>query len=347
MVSKNIIHSKKKLIYLICCGIFLGYLCVQGLLFYWKIPLTNEALIDIGVSALCATLSCFVISNTLNFYLPKANNLWKVLGFSVILSFISLLILRLLVRGYATEAYMEFFDDGIPYRLLINFILLTWMAVIIIIWNVQEEAQENSLRKQESERLLREAELFNLRQQLQPHFLFNSLNSIIALIGTKPEEAQNMTFQLSDFLRGTLHKDEHSLIPLQDEIEQMKLYLSIEKVRFGHRLNSVITCEESLFKSTIPAMLIQPLVENAIKHGLYNITGEVLITIECQLLAGMLQIQITNPYDGEAANPKKGTGFGIRSVQRRLFLLFGRQDLLHTEQQQQQFICTLTIPQYD
>src|SRR5690606_27683378 len=111
-------------------------------------------------------------------------------------------------------------------------------------------------------------ELYNLRQQLQPHFLFNSLNSIIALIGNQPDRAKEMVFQLSDFLRGTLRKDDQQLIPLAEEVDHLKLYLEIEKVRFGHRLEVKIEIPKEAMEKKLPAMIVQPLLENAIKYGL-------------------------------------------------------------------------------
>lgn len=249
----------------------------------------------------------------------------------------------------------QFFDDFslthfyevLPYRFIINFLLLLCVIIINIFWNIQEEYEENKRRKDESERILRDAELYNLRQQLQPHFLFNSLNSIIALIGIKPDEARNMTFQLSDFLRGTMRKDDKQLIPLTDEIAHLKLYLDIEKVRFGHRLTTTFGLQEEAKQAKVPSMIIQPLLENAIKFGLYNVVGDVEITIHITWTNYMLYITITNPFDTDQFETKKGTGFGLTSIQRRLFLLYSRTDLLETSIKDNIFTSTIKIPQYD
>jgi len=219
--------------------------------------------------------------------------------------------------------------------------------IINIFWNIQEEYIDNKKRKEESERLVREAELYNLRQQLQPHFLFNSLNSIIALISIQPDLAKKMTFQLSDFLRGTLRKDDTQLIPLSDEIKHLELYLEIEKVRFGHRLNTAFKYDERILHAKVPAMIVQPLMENAIKHGLYNITGDVCIETNLTLENQMLTISISNPFDEDQFYNNKGTGFGLSSIQRRLFLLYSRTDLLQIRKNEQQFTATIKIPQHD
>src|SRR5690606_14447843 len=129
-------------------------------------------------------------------------------------------------------------------------------------------------RTKTAQELAREAELSKLRQQLQPHFLFNSLNSISALAGTRPEEARKMIHQLSDFFRSTLKKESQKLIPFSEELEHLTLYLEIEKVRFGHRLRTDVTCSNEALMYRIPPLLLQPIVENAIKFGLYDTLGE-------------------------------------------------------------------------
>ena len=193
--------------------------------------------------------------------------------------------------------------------------------------------------------LSREAELFKLRQQLQPHFLFNSLNSISALTGSQPEKARHMIQQLSDFLRGTLKKDDQKWSTLEEEIQYLRLYLDIEKVRFGHRLQTEIIFDDALQSLKLPALLLQPVVENAIKFGLYDTYGDVLITLRATQENNYLKIMVQNPFDPETSQPLKGTGFGLSSVQRRLFLLFARHDLLQTQKDEQNFITTILIPQ--
>jgi two-component system LytT family sensor kinase len=184
-----------------------------------------------------------------------------------------------------------------------------------------------------------------LRQQLQPHFLFNSLNSITALVGTKPEEARRMVQQLSDFLRGTLKKDDSQLVLLEDELHHLQLYLDIEKVRFGHRLQTKITHDEISLQKKLPSLLLQPVVENAIKFGLYDTTGETCISIGAKSVDDMLVLEIRNPFDPITSSSRQGTGFGLTSVQRRLYLLFSRNDLLTTAQHENIFTTTIKIPQ--
>ena len=157
-----------------------------------------------------------------------------------------------------------------------------------------------------------------------------------------------MIQQLSDFLRGTLKKEDNSWVSLEDELQHLQLYLEIEKVRFGHRLSATVQNEEKGKSQQLPAMLLQPIVENAIKFGLYDTLDTICISIHARMEDDLLVITVQNPFDPSTTLPKQGTGFGLNSVQRRLYLLFARNDLLHTEARENLFITTVKIPQiYD
>ena len=182
-----------------------------------------------------------------------------------------------------------------------------------------------------------------MRQQLQPHFLFNSLNSLNALIGTRPEEARKMVQQLSDFLRGTIRKEENQFISFAEELENLKLYLEIEKVRFGYRLKTEMDITEETLKWKMPALLLQPLMENAIKFGLYGTTGEVVISLQAIVADDQLVVTIVNPFDPDM-QMAEGTGFGLKSVKRRLYLLFGRNDLMEINKTNNAYVVVFRIP---
>lgn len=336
--KKWLIHTSS---WIIC---ILYFLVVYGLLWWAKIPY-EVRLIDGITSALAITGMSYLTYSSLQFYLPKKRQYWKLFSIALMFSFISVLLTRYMLLSLLTPEETNYLTFSLPFRWVINFLIVVCIMTVNIFWNIQEEYEENKNRKEQSERMMRDAELYNLRQQLQPHFLFNSLNSLIALIGKKPAEARHMTFQLSDFLRGTMRKDEKQFIPLEDELSHLRLYLDIEKVRFGHRLRTEFDYGDDVLSAKVPVMIIQPLVENAIKFGLYNVTGDVTIRIEARRNEHLLTIRITNPYDPEQFNKKKGTGFGLSSIQRRLYLLFSRTDLLQTQTQENIFISTLKIPQ--
>lgn len=244
-----------------------------------------------------------------------------------------------------SEAYLVFLDRSLFIRGLYIWLMIALISALTWLWLSMQEHQEADARSTTIEKMAREAELSRLRQQLQPHFLFNSLNSISALAGTRPEEARKMIHQLSDFFRGTLKKDDHQLITLSEELEHLILYLEIEKVRFGHRLKTEIQSPPVTLSMKLPSLLLQPVVENAIKFGLYDTIGETAIRIVASAENNYLKIAVHNPFDPASATASRGTGFGLASIQRRLYLLYARNDLIHTSQKEDIFTTTLSIPQ--
>lgn len=324
-----------------CWGILHAYV-LNWFGFSWKVAVWDSVisnLLLVGVSLL--------ITITLQFYIPQKNKYGYILGLCSVLAVIWLFLSRTLIVLLINdaEAYERFFSKSFPVRLAIGFLIIGCMALISVLWYTVQDQQEVEKRKTEAEKLSKDAELYKLRQQLQPHFLFNSLNSINALIGSQPQQARTMIQQLSDFLRGTLRREDNQWTTLDEELQHLQLYLDIEKVRFGHRLSTVIENKTEGLKLELPAMLLQPVVENAIKFGLYDTTGDIIISIEAKKDDGNLVIQVKNPFDPETSSPKKGTGFGLSSVQRRLYLLFTRNDLLQTEVREQLFVTTIKIPQ--
>lgn len=311
-------------------------------------PSLTESFTDAVICNVLLAASCLLITNNMKYYLPQKERYWYVLIMSVVLSGLWLLIintlLKLIFKGH--ETYLAFLSNSFYIRYVIGFLMIGCMAMMSLLWYTLQEQQEANRRKEEAEQMTKDAELLKLRQQLQPHFLFNSLNSISALAGSQPEKARHMIHQLSDFLRGTLKRDERQLVTLEDELAHLQLYLDIEKVRFGQRLQTGIQVGTDAGRLLIPSLLLQPIVENAIKFGLYDTTGDVMITLHAERHDNQLQITITNPFDEETAVSVQGTGFGLASVNRRLFLLFARHDLLNTSRAGHLFTTTLQIPQY-
>ncbi len=307
----------------------------------------KHAVTDSVVSNLLLAAICFFVSNNMKYYLPRQEKYWYILVTGISLSGIWVLLqhgaMWLIFRE--GDSYPDMITSSRGVRYGAGFLLISSMSMFSLLWYSQREQKEMDARKSEAEHLAREAELFKLRQQLQPHFLFNSLNSISALTGSQPEKARHMIEQLSDFLRGTMKKDDQQWNTLEEEMQYLALYLDIEKVRFGHRLRTEIIFNDAILPLRLPALLLQPVVENAIKFGLYDTYGEVLITLRATHENNYLKITVQNPFDPETSQPLKGTGFGLSSVQRRLFLLFARYDLLKTEKDHEHFITTILIPQ--
>ena len=308
----------------------------------WKI-----SVIDSLVNNFQLLLACLLVINLLRFYLPQRERYINLFVWNIILTGVVILITRWALHSFfkQNDEYLVFLDRSLIIRSSLDFLLLGCVTLISVVWYNLREQKEQDARKQDSEKLAKDAELFKLRQQLQPHFLFNSLNSINALIGTRPDEARKMIQQLSDFLRGTIKKEDHQIVTLREELQYLQLYLDIEKVRFENRLSTNIEIDEKAFQMKLPALLLQPVAENAIKFGLYDTTGDILIRIKAIADATQLVIEVQNPFDPETSSSSQGTGFGLKSVQRRLYLLFGRNDLLHTQVKENIFTTTMKIPQ--
>jgi two-component sensor histidine kinase len=307
--------------------------------FPFKLALTDSLISNLLLIGLCLQLM-----TVLKYYLPQQNRYSFLFGLSVLKTVLWFFISRALIKWMANDSteYHSFFSQSVPVRIAIAFLILGCMTLISVLWFTLQDQREIEKRKAEADKLAKDAELYTLRQQLQPHFLFNSLNSINALITIQPQQARTMIQQLSDFLRGTLKKEEQQWISLEEELQHLQLYLDIEKVRFGHRLETQLINKAT--DAALPAMLLQPIVENAIKFGLYDTTGQITICIYAEKKDQQLIVSVSNPFDPQTSS-KKGTGFGLSSVQRRLYLLFSRSDLLQTETKEDHFITTIKIPQ--
>jgi two-component system LytT family sensor kinase len=316
-----------------------------GLVLKWFGQTWQVAILDSSISIVTLLLVSLLIMNTLRFYTPRRERYMNIFTWCLFLMGIWLAFnhwILLLSAGHFT-GYKFFLKESMPVRGSIALLILGCIALISVIWYNSEEQKQTEQRKADAEKLAKEAELFKLRQQLQPHFLFNSLNSINALIGIKPDEARKMIQQLSDFLRGTMRREENQLIRFSEELEYLKLYLEIEKVRFGYRLKTEMDISEESLTWKIPSLLLQPLMENAIKFGLYGTTGEVVISLRARKADNHLVIAVMNPFDSDMQMPE-GTGFGLNSVKRRLYLLFARNDLVEINKEKNFFIVIIRIP---
>ena len=196
-----------------------------------------------------------------------------------------------------------------------------------------ELAQMGELHKQ--------AELQSLRAKINPHFLYNALNSIASLATTDAQKTEQMALALSDFFKYAINREQKQFNSLSEELNAIRTYLEIEKVRFGDRLNFEIDCEPTLFSIQIPQLLIQPLVENAIKYGLSQITENGLIRIVITKDDHQINIRV---YDNGPAFPDGPlTGFGIRNTQERIVLLYGSKASISWNNQPQKYI-ELSLP---
>jgi LytS/YehU family sensor histidine kinase len=152
-----------------------------------------------------------------------------------------------------------------------------------------------------------------------------------------------MVIKLSEFMRYALSRKDEQPVSLSSELENIHLYLDIEKVRFGERLITEEQIEEKCMKEKIPVMLLQPLFENAVKHGVYESTGQIKLVSKAMLNDNNLEITITNNYETEETSAK-GTGTGLLNVSRRLELIYGKKASLRTTREDGVFTVSLFIP---
>jgi LytS/YehU family sensor histidine kinase len=233
---------------------------------------------------------------------------------------------------------------GMINRIFGGYIMYLFFVIFFYAVNYYQSFKDKLKNEGKLLSLVKEAELHALKSQINPHFLFNSLNSISSLTMSNPERAQEMVINLSQLMRYSLKHDQKEKVSFKQELENNKLYLQIEKVRFGSKLVPVFEIDENCLNAEIPNMILQPLYENAIKYGVYEATESVEIKTVAKCNNDVLQIVITNPYDSNIRS-KKGEGIGLRNIRDRLQVIFGNPYLIKLEDNKKEFTVTLTIPQ--
>lgn len=239
--------------------------------------------------------------------------------------------------------YLLFLSDSIPWRaitgtfLYITTILFYYLTIYI------SNFRDKLSKEAELKELARDAELNWLKLQINPHFLFNSLNSISSLTLSDPDKAQDMIIRLSELLRYSLKQAPQSSVPVIQEIENCTRYLDIERVRFGSRLTYSINLNKDAEEVKIPSMLLQPVFENAIKHGIASTVDPGHISASIEKQGSIIIIAITNTFNPEVIS-SKSTGVGLANIRRRLMLFFERNDLLSVTKTEKSFTTTLRIP---
>lgn len=219
-----------------------------------------------------------------------------------------------------------------------------YVGVWVIIYFMYKILQQNSAIQSEKllvENLAKTTELELLKLQLNPHFLFNALNSIKALVVINPEQSREAIVKLSELLRFTLQYGKERLIPLNDELQEVRKYLELEQMRFGSRLHIVYTIDENTLSQTIPPATILTLAENAIKHGIAKQIGDATIEINTFLEAEKLAITITNSGFYE---PNNSVGIGLKHISKRLEEIFNGNAQFTIEQQKNIVVATLKVP---
>jgi LytS/YehU family sensor histidine kinase len=239
--------------------------------------------------------------------------------------------------------YQAYWAATFPYRVGSGVFIYGLIILTYYLFESLSNLSEKKAKEAQLESLVKETELKMLRSQINPHFLFNSLNSISSLTITDPEKARDMVVKLSEFMRYALSRKDEQPVSLLNELENLRLYLDIEKVRFGDKLTTEEIIDSNCLDLKIPVMLLQPIYENAVKHGVYESTESVQIKTEARLIDGYFEIIISNNYD-PAPSLKKGTGTGLLNVSRRLELFYGNKASLKTLKENGIYTVNIYIP---
>jgi len=301
------------------CGVY-AFICLSAWYTAKSAPLQREsALRLIAVHSLAAALVSYF---------------WMGLGWVLVASLSKTSAFQGLNQRFAPQAPILF---GVGYFL---YLLSVSSQYVILSLEASREAEARAL---ETSIQARDAELKALKAQINPHFLFNSLNSISALTSIDPSRARDMCVLLGDFLRLTLGLGEKTSVRFSEELDLLQKYMSIEKVRFGDRLRMQQTIQEDSKACLLPPLLLQPLVENAVKHGIASLPEGGEIRLSSQRLNGRLAIVVENSWDPEAP-PRRSGGMGLKNVQRRLEARYGKEASLRVNTEGELFQVSLSLP---
>jgi len=303
---------------------------------------TNDVftLLNLFVSGLVAVNLIYVIEKTI----LKKRHLG---GSKIIIHFSATLVVLVIVAfplSFRFSAQDIIFNIPLRYNLLLSYILAISLGRSLYIFlndRYRSILKQKDVELAQMGELQKQAELDSLRAKINPHFLYNALNSIASLATTDARKTEQMALALSDFFKYAINREQKQLNSLSEELSATRTYLEIEKVRFGDRLNFEIECNPELLEHQIPQLLIQPLVENAIKHGLSQIIDKGMIRIVIIRENSQLNIRV---YDNGPSFPDGPlSGFGIQNTQQRITLLYGSKATINWNNQPEKFI-ELSLP---
>jgi len=229
---------------------------------------------------------------------------------------------------YLTRSDIATFNSNIILTSLfynIDKMLIIYCGLVILqhAMDFYRSSQEKELKASRLETQLSQAQMMALKMQLQPHFLFNTLNAIVTLIHKDPDQAEEMIVRLSDFLRITLDASGRQIVSLKEELDFIKAYLSIEEVRFKGRLKFHNRVEADVYDALVPMLIIQPLVENAIKHGFSQFEGASVLEISAQKNNDILTLIVQDDAAPDLGQQTINEKIGLSNIRSRLLALYG------------------------
>ena len=264
---------------------------------------------------------------------------------AVVVALLWIVLAKLLTLGLSARyaRFNERFSTQLPLLFGLGVLLYLLAVALHYVLLSVESSKEAETREQAARTMAKEAELKALKAQINPHFLFNSLNSISALTTVDGVRAREMCIKLSDFLRSTLSLGEKQSIPLRDELALAKAYLDVEQVRFGARLKVELETDAGCDDCIVPPLFLQPLVENAVKHGIAGLVEGGTIRMEARCRDGRLHVTIGNQFDPDAPAARRH-GLGLQNVRNRLRALYENEARIETANSGQRFVVEVDLP---
>ncbi len=242
--------------------------------------------------------------------------------------------------------YVDYLRTTIPWRVGNGFLFYGMIIIAYYMLVFYQNIREQAVKESELKTLVKESELSSLKSQINPHFIFNSLNSISSLTIISPEKAREMIIKLSDFLRYSISHTEEQMTSLKDELQNISRYLDIEKIRFGERLKVIENINEECLEKRLPGLILQPLVENAVKYGVYESVDQAEIKISVSCGDKALKIKIRNDYNPDFT-AKKGEGIGLKNIETRLGIIYKNENLMVINKSNNTFEVSIIFPQED
>ena len=242
------------------------------------------------------------------------------------------------------DFWARVYGDNWPYQLLQALFLYSTLLGFTLVIQASQRAGDQKMREAELRLQARDAEINAIRSQIKPHFLCNALTSLMSLIDRDPAEARRMTERLGDFLRGTFDRLDDDTITLEREFGLLRAYFELEGIRFQSRLRTELTISPEAAKALVPPFLLQPIVENAIQHGVARETGGGIVRLTARVDAQRLHVTIASPSRSENGTPLPEGG-GLFLTRRRLEQVYGPDAyLLRFDDQADAFVVSLEVP---
>jgi sensor histidine kinase YesM len=342
-------HHERLGVYLLCWLIFGAMLAAVLAVpqdFTWTQALALTVPLTVIYGAIC--LSSWYVCRV---YPLQKTSFAMIIAVQALAGTITILLWMLVASGWVMILERAVILTGSRARILskvpiavgIDFILYGLTVSVHYLIATFEASRESEQRELQSRIFAQEAELKALRAQINPHFLFNSLNSISALATQDPSAVRAMTLRLADFLRKSLRLGAQEFIRLEEEIGMSLSFLEIEQIRYGSRLQIMQNIEDVCKECLVPPLILQPLIENAVVHGIAHMINGGTITIEASWRGSVLHVRIENPVDPDRPRNRKG-GLGLENVSKRLRAVYKDDAQVQTEESNGIFRVNLWLP---